>query len=74
MSCANGMGCDPSPDEYDASHDKNDGLAGVLTVQRASSDSSLYEMSLCLLLHEQAAHPHPLLHNLDLYAPNVTTN
>jgi hypothetical protein len=31
-------------------------------------------MSLCLLLHEQAAHPHPLLHNLDLYAPNVTTN
>ena len=57
LSCANGMGCDPSPDEYDSSHDKNDGLAGVLTVQRASSDSSLYEMSLCLLLHEQAAHP-----------------
>ncbi len=59
LSCANGMGCDPSPDEYSASLAKNDGLAGVLAVQRASSDSSLYEMSLCLVLQEQAAHPHP---------------
>jgi hypothetical protein len=74
LSCANGMGCDPPPDEYNASHDKNDGLAGVLTVQRASSDSSLYEMSLCLSLHEPAAHPHPLLQSLELYVPNIATN
>jgi hypothetical protein len=74
LGCANGIDqCYPAPDEYNASHDKNDGLSGVLTVRRASSDSSLYEMSLCLLLREQAAHPHPLLHSFELYAPNITT-
>jgi hypothetical protein len=74
LSCAGGMGCYPSPDQYNATHDKNDGLAGVLAIKRASADSSLYEMSLCLVLQERGAEPHPLLHRLELYVPNLATS
>jgi hypothetical protein len=66
------VGCDPNqshcvpPDSYDS------GFTGTLQVSRTSAGG--YDMTLCLAVAESAGEPHPLLHALELYAPNITAS
>jgi hypothetical protein len=63
--------CDPTrgtclapPDSYTT------GLSGTLKV---SPGASGFILDLCLHVEEDAASPHPIVHSLDLYAPNIHT-
>lgn len=56
--------CNPAPDSYTT------GLQGTLQVARSNTG---YDMTLCLNVAESVDSPHPILHSLRLYAPNVTT-
>jgi hypothetical protein len=58
-------GCAPAPDSYTT------GLEGTLQIARSSGGGG-YTMSICLSVTEPAGSPHPILHSLQLYAPNVT--
>jgi hypothetical protein len=57
--------CSPPPDSYTT------GLVGTLQI---STGSSGLVMSLCLHVEEPPSSPHPILHTLDLYAPNIRSS
>ena len=54
--------CNPAPDSYTT------GLQGTLQVARSSTG---YDMTLCLSVAESPGSPHPIVHSLQLYAPQV---
>ena len=54
--------CTSPPDSYAS------GLSGTLQV---SGTIGNYDMSLCLSLADSASSPHPLVHSLELYVPQV---
>jgi hypothetical protein len=57
-------GCMPT-DRFDS------GLTGSLTINRTAGGG--YQMSVCLGAMEAAAAPHPLLHTVRLWSPQVST-
>jgi hypothetical protein len=57
--------CSPPPDSYTS------GLEGSLQVQLLN-ETYAFDTSLCLRVVEPTGSPHPLLHSLELYVPNVT--
>jgi hypothetical protein len=62
VGCPTSAPCASPPDSYTS------GLSGTLQV---SGKIDGYDMSLCLSVAESPSSPHPVVHTLDLYAPNV---
>jgi hypothetical protein len=68
LTCSSDEVCYPPPDAYDS------GMQGWLEVASIGEGvSSLgFLMSICLQVAEAPESPHPLLHNFELFAPDIS--
>jgi hypothetical protein len=66
------LGCDPAMGSCDGHAEERytSGFQGTLSY---AQNTTGYTVNYCLSVAESASTPHPLIHSLMLYAPNVTT-